>query len=433
MLAARCSSAVLLMAASTLSPVLAADASERLHRAIENTWQRGPDLARAEASIEFARREAAARSGSLRPYVEIQREGLTGGFDNAPNAAGYLRFGTPFATLGQRRAGRDVDGASESWSQDALSAARWESAGATARLWLDLALVEERIAVLGAQTDRLGRAVTLERKRLGLGEVAGADVVQLELEEARLVAQLAAEEGARGRLLAELARWSSDVTSAPRLGDLAELYAAAQAELPGEGVLESVVESAPAIVAARRALAMQRSLADLSSRTAFGRPSAELEWERIPEVNGFPGFNAWGFLFNVPLPFGRPGSESRRAALARVREVESAYEIERREALARARAHLVAATNAEATLARLEPVFAKLGSTEYALGERFRLGAVNYLVFIDSLWRLDQVRLQHAETLHALLSARLGLALLGARDGLFPLPARLEGGGAEVK
>ena len=430
--AARLCWAVWLVAAAALTPGFAAEASARLQRAIEQAWTIAPESTRTEALIDAARHEAAARSGSLRPFVEVQREGLTGGFDDALNATAYVRLGTPFPTFGQRRAGRELAGAAENWSQDALVAARWEHAGAIARVWLDLALVEERIAVLDVQTERLRHALMLERKRLELGEVAGADVVQLELEEARLVSELAAAEGARGRLRAELARWTADTTTAPLPGDLAGLHAVSRSALPSDGSLEAAVESSPTITAARRALDMQRSSAELSKRTVFGRPSAELEWERIPHVAGVPGFDAWGFLVNVPLPFGSAGNASRRAALARVRADESTYEIARREALARARAHVVVARNAEATLARLEPVLSTLGRTEHALGERFRLGAINYLVFIDGLGRLDTVRLQRAETLHALLSARLALALLGPDGDVFPLPVPREGSDAEV-
>ena len=47
--------------------------------------------------------------------------------------------------------------------------------------------------------------------------------------------------------------------------------------------------------------------AKLSKSTAWGRPEADVEWERIPEFDGIDGYDAFGFRIGVPLHLGKTG------------------------------------------------------------------------------------------------------------------------------
>jgi hypothetical protein len=50
------------------------------------------------------------------------------------------------------------------------------------------------------------------------------------------------------------------------------------------------------------------------------------------------------------------------------------------------------------------------------------LGAISYLVFIDGLARLDDLRIQRIQAYETLLYARLELAMILGDPSLFPLP-----------
>lgn len=403
------------------------DASRRLAEAIARVERGAPERELRAAEIEAGRRDARARGGAFAPYLELQREGLEADLDDAPNATGYLRLGTPVATPGQLRAGRELARAGTRWSEATERAAARERARSVAALWLDLARAEERLVVLRARLERIERATALQRERRRLGEVAGADVEQLDLERARLDALLAGEEAVRARLRAALRRWTDDSRLEPRPGDLDALRRASPAPLPAADRLAALVDASPAQRAARSASTLAETSAVVERRTARGRPAVEIEYERIPDLGPAEGFDAYGVRVHVPLPFGSAARETRAAADARRRGAQLSAEASRRETLARARGELEAARGAEAALARLDGTVADLDARAGALGERFRLGAVDYLVYLDALDRLDEVRIQHVETLHAALAARLELAALGAGAGTFPLPA--ESGG----
>ena len=73
-------------------------------------------------------------------------------------------------------------------------------------------------------------------------------------------------------------------------------------------------------------------------------------------------------------------------------------------------------------LRETESVRKRLPRTERSLNEQFRLGAISYLVFIDGLARLDDLRLQRIKAYETLLHARLELAMVLGDPSLFPLP-----------
>ena len=69
---------------------------------------------------------------------------------------------------------------------------------------------------------------------------------------------------------------------------------------------------------------------------------------------------------------------------------------------------------------------ADLPRTERSLAEQFRLGAISYLVYIDGLSRLDELRGDLVAARLTLLQARLDLATLLADSEIFPIPSALE-------
>jgi outer membrane protein TolC len=89
---------------------------------------------------------------------------------------------------------------------------------------------------------------------------------------------------------------------------------------------------------------------------------------------------------------------------------------------------LETADASEKRLKELGGVLEGEGQAEHALAEQFRLGAASYLVYIDGLNRLDDLRLDVVKARLELLHARLELAALLADGQSFPLPAMERGG-----
>jgi outer membrane protein TolC len=92
----------------------------------------------------------------------------------------------------------------------------------------------------------------------------------------------------------------------------------------------------------------------------------------------------------------------------------------------------VARTEAEAAAARLSALTTAvdgLERIESSLRQQFRLGVSSYLVHLDGLNRLDEVRLETIAAREQLLLARLELASILADPAVFPVPPS---GGEEV-
>jgi outer membrane protein TolC len=156
--------------------------------------------------------------------------------------------------------------------------------------------------------------------------------------------------------------------------------------------------------------------------TAFGRPVAGVEWERIPSIAGAPSCDAFGVALAVPLPFGRAGRQLKAAAHAEAAAREERAEGVRREFVRRTR---VARSDAEAAMTRLTALniaMSELERIESSLDQQFRLGATSYLVYLDGLNRLDDVRLEAIAAREQLLLARLELAAIVADAAVFPIP-----------
>jgi outer membrane protein TolC len=205
----------------------------------------------------------------------------------------------------------------------------------------------------------------------------------------------------------------------PEQGDLEELVRLSAA--PHGEVTEAAVEAGAPYRSAVGEADAARALADVVSATAFGRPQVEAEWEQFPALEGLPGYDAWGFRLSVPLPIGSAGRQLRAAARAEVEVADSRIEMTRRRYLQQIESEIAAAEGAHGRLSALGTVLEDLEQVEHSLAQQFRLGAIRYLVYIDGLSRLDDVRLEAIEARSQLLRSRLELAAIMGDSSLFPL------------
>ena len=392
------------------------DVLTRLRAAVSAAVETSPDRRAEEARVDLEQAEALAGVAVLSPYVEWQREGIGGGWSREPNAQDAVRVGSSIR-LWSFGSARRVSEAADELQLVGHEAARREVAAAVSGVWIETAEIAARRRLVEDRLERLDRALNLLEARFQLGEVAGIEVRQLDLEHVRATSaaeKLAAEEAAA---LARLRRWAGASAPTPRAGDLEELIA-----LTSTPPIEAAI---PDTATLRRLAVHRRNLAaeaaDVQSGRAWGDPIAEVEWERIPDLAGAAGFDAWGFRVGLPLPVGAAGRERKVEAGARQRLADSALateeaRLEARHAAARARAEA-----AERRLAALRPAVASMPETERSLTEQFRLGAVSYLVLVDGLDRLDEVRLETTTAQADLLAARLELAVLLDREDAFPV------------
>lgn len=368
------------------------------------------------ADAAAVRREAAAGP----PFLEWQSEGL-GGSNRNPNAADYLRVGTPFNFPGQIGKARNLVRSADSWVVVAQDVAVLTAAAEASRRWLDLAAAMELEALSSARLSRLDDALNLQEARYQLGEIAGTEVRQLDLEhvsESSRLAGLRGEVEAAGAALSELCGrdWGT-----VRRGDLEALTVVSKT--PGALISsgEQLAEG-PVLRRAAGEAELERSAAKLVSATAWGRAEIEAEWERIPAIDGLPGFDAWGFRLTVPLPLGAAGHRQREEARSRADAAAASLDAARREVLRSAEQALAAARGASDRLRALEPAVADLPVTVHSLAEQFRLGAISYLAYIDGLSRFDRIVEETIDARRTLLQARLDLAIMLGDSTIFPLP-----------
>jgi len=139
--------------------------------------------------VEEALARATGAPGT--PYLELQTEGLSSSLDRRPNAQDTVRVGAPFNLPGQTGSVRRFTEA----TTGRVSARRWAEEVTTvaeaSRRWLELASVTERSAVLRRRVARLEEALALQEAKFQLGEVAGTDVRQIDLEHVRESSRLA--------------------------------------------------------------------------------------------------------------------------------------------------------------------------------------------------------------------------------------------------
>jgi outer membrane protein TolC len=401
------------------------DTVERLLASQRAALESAPELA--ARLHELAAAEAAARSvrGAGTPYVEWQSEGFESGIDRAPNAQDTLRLGTPFNYPWNWGEGRRLEDATLLWTGAGREAARLDLAAEVGRRWLDLAAVTEYHEVVGRRLARLDEALNLQEAKYQLGEVAGTDVAQLDLEHVRESSRLADLEGRARGLRARLQELCGNGCIEPVAGDLEELVSLSTAY---QGMItEAAVEAGAPYRSVLGEAEAARAHAELVSAIAFGRPEVEAEWEQFPSLEGLPGYDAWGFRLSVPLPIGSAGRQLRSAARAEVGVAASNLEATRRRYLQQIESEVAAAEGAEGRLSALGTVLDDLEQVEHSLSQQFRLGAIRYLVYIDGLSRLDDVRLEAIEARSQLLRSRLELAALLGDTSVFPLEVVAQG------
>jgi outer membrane protein TolC len=363
------------------------------------------------------RREAAAGP----PFLEWQSEGMSGSGREA-NAADSLRVGIPFNFPGQTGKARALVRTTENWVAAARDVAALKTAAEVSRRWLEVATAVELEALSAARLERLDDALNLQEARFQLGEIAGTEVRQLNLEhvsESSRLASIRADVAMAEAALRELCGqdWGTILR-----GDLAALTAVSRT--PDALVLnaENLTEG-PLFRQAAGSADRERSASDLVSATAWGRAEIEAEWERIPAIDGLPGFDAWGFRLTVPLPLGAAGHRQRELARARADAADASLDVTRREIRRSAEQALAVATSASDRLRALEPTLDGLPVAVHSLAEQFRLGAISYLAYIDGLSRFDRIVEETIDARKTLLRARLDLAVLLGDPSIFPLTA----------
>ena len=394
---------------------------QRLLASIRAALDEAPELAsrRAQQQAEVAAALGERSAGT--PWAELQQEGVGSGLQYEPNAQTTVRLATPFNYPWQARAASDwMDGI-----EQALAAEVRESQLATAMIvatqWLELAQLTENLALAEGRLERLTGAVLLQQARLELGEVAGAEVSQLELQLISDQSHMEKVAAARDAAESALRLRCGESCHQPRLGDLAELVAGSRT--PDETSAAARIENAPAVRAGDLRAEVGLARTRFAAKTAWGRPEFEVEWERFPSLYGVDGFDAFGARLAVPLPIGRAGRQLNEA-LARVAASEG--RLQRMSVEREVRSALATARGAERRIETLTQALSRLADIEYSLGEQFKLGALSYLAYIDGLSRLDDVRTQAITALHDVLSARLALAVLLDDPGCMPLPAAAE-------
>lgn len=381
-----------------------------------------PGLAARLHELDGKQAEAKAFRSPGTPYVEWQSEGFSSGFDRNLNAQDTLRFGSPFNFPGQSKAGRRLQETTLEWIDAGREAARVELAAEAGQRWLDLAAALERSAVIRDRVARLDRALTLQEAKYQLGEVAGTDVAQLDLEHVRESSHLEDLDGEVEVFRARLRELCGGGCREPEEGDLRLVVSAT---LTPDRVTANVaaVESGPVYRSAYGEAEALRVRSELVSATAFGRPLIEAEWERVPAFEGLPEYDAWGVRLSVPLPIGGAGRHLRTAAKADGAAASARAEGVQRFLEQRTASLLAVADGAENRLTALRSAIDDLDEVEHSLSEQFRLGAIRYLAFIDGLSRLDEVRLEVISARSQLLRSRLELAALLGDPSVFPVGA----------
>ncbi len=397
------------------------NALERLQAAITSAWQAAPQIVARGAALdgEAAMHRADAAPGS--PSLEWQREGIGPSFSHRSNAQTSVRLAAPFVPPWEWADKGELDRGLISFVDSGTQAAHQEIAAQVARNWLELAATLDELEVARGRLDRLTQAVALQTHRRDFGEVAGLDVVQLDLERLHEAGRVHRLEAAATSASARLAELTGPDPPTPAPGDLAALVGL-PSTLPAGEELEAMVAAGPLGRAATSSALVQGARADLVSKAAWGRPEAEAEWEHFPSLEGLPGYDAVGLRLNWPLPIGGAGRERAASVRAEASAAEASAAATLRELESRVHAAVATARGAGSVLDEARPVMEKLSQTEHSLSEQFRLGAISYLVYIDGLSRLDDVRTQVIGARLELLGARVELATMLGSSDVFPLP-----------
>ncbi len=368
----------------------------------------------------FRGAEARSEAAAVNPYVEWQSEGL--GSDRTLNAQDSLRIGTPFNFFGQMGPAHDLAVTTEGGVAVIQRAAVRATAVEAVQRWLDLAAAVERLEVRKARLDRLDTALSLLEARHQLGEVAGTEVAQLDLEHtdaSLLVAAATAEVEVQRQAVAELCGPSYPD---PWPGDLEALAGLSRSPASSDVHVQALAAGVPMQRADTEA-GIEEARARMAAATAWGRPMIEAEWEHFPDLGPIPGYDAWGFRIAVPLPLGSVGARHRAAAKERTAAAMASRQAAGRETLRRAETALAVAEGAESRLATVALAVKSLPRIEESLFAQFRLGVLTYLEYVYGTVRHDELLLTAIDAHVDLLSARLQLSYLLDDPSIFPTAA----------
>jgi outer membrane protein TolC len=309
----------------------------------------------------------------------------------------------------------------ESWVTTASDVASLQTVAEASRRWLALAGAVELEALSQARMERLDAALNLQEARYQLGEIAGTEVRQIDLEHVSESSRLADARARRIAAEAALTELCGTGWAEVRKDDLAMLVDASSTP-DVERVSDELLDGGPVVDLVEGDAELARATAALIGATAWGRAAIEAEWERIPAVGGLPSYDAWGFTIAVPLPVGAAGHRQREQARARADQADAELEAARLRVRRAAERAMADAEGARERLRALEPALEDLSFVDHSLGEQFRLGAISYLAYIDGLSRFDRIVEEAINARLSLLEARLELAVLLGDPSLFPMP-----------
>ena len=361
--------------------------------------------------------EARSEAAAINPYLEWQSQGL--GSDRTLNAQDSLRVGTPFNFFGQMGPARDLARTTKEGLEVIQKAAVRSTAVEATRRWLDLAAAMERLQVRRARLERLDTALALLEARHQLGEVAGTEVAQLDLEHTDAASLVVAGHAQVEGLRQTVAELCGGGYPDPRPGDLKALATATRSPDSSEIYHEALALGVP-MQDANTEADIENARARMAAATAWGRPLIEAEWEHFPDIGPIQGYDAWGFRIAVPLPLGSAGARQRAAAREREAFAMASRQSAARGSLSRARAALAVAEGAEARLITVASAVRDLPRIEESLFAQFRLGALTYLEYVYGMVRHDDLLLTAIDAHADLLLGRLQLSYQLNDPSVFP-------------
>ncbi len=401
---------LLLAMAIAGGPSVASDNSalHRLRASVQAAAEDAPPLAasreRISAEAALTRSELAAGT----PSLEVQREGIGGGFSHQPNSASYLRLVRELRYPWMLNEARTAVKATDQYAGAATTSATLSTSAETARRWLEVAAATDQLELIERRRSRLSAAVRIQQTRYDVGEVSGSDLLQLQLEHAAVEAEHSAAQRRLERFHRRLELLCGDRCAPPEGGDLATLTVELRAD-PASFPDTSALEQSPRWTMLQQMLELEQAQTEIRRREAWGRPEADVEWEHVPSLAGEPSFDALGVRLSVPLPLGTAGREARAAADAMLRAAQLDARARQDELTTRLESSLTAVRSARISVRLLDGVLEGSTDAEHSLAEQFRLGAMTYLAYIDGLSRLEATRSSAIENRLELLSAHVDL------------------------